>query len=266
MTDETTATAEKPDERDAQAKGAQAQAAEATAATAEKPEPDQESKEARPSTDWERAYKGVQTKINRLNDALTSERRGRQDLLHQNSELAEAIQYLKESQGEILASTVGEDKAKELDQRMRSASAGNRQTQALDAAMTFTKQQAALFLDTLDAMGIAKNDPEIDWAKDAATTEEWYDRVRASVRARVSKEREQYVQAVEKAKSGLDKEAKVKADELTKKQLKDAGMDKIDTGKGAPAQSLGQKIAQMDPTSPEFHKILQQAKAGKLRI
>lgn len=229
-----------------------AQAVTAPAAEPEKPNPEAE-------LAW-KAYKGLQTTVNRLHTRV-------EDVLGQNRSLADALGAVREDQDAILKQTVGEDEFKARVVARAQAQERQAALQAADAGQRFIVAQTGLFLDTLKAAGVDPNDPTIDWARDAGNVEEWRARVGPSVVARIQQANTERIRRHEAELSAkTKKEVEAEAQALTEQQLKAAGVDRIDTAKGSARTSFVDRIR--DPeyrNSPQFLKDLADAKAGRLK-
>lgn len=216
-----------------------------------KPEP-QEPKEP----DYRAAYVGLQRTVNKLHAR-------NEDILRQNRDLASAVEAIKTGQSAILRQTLGEDEAKALEARQAQAIAQSAQLEAARAAEQYIVSQTALFLEVLTEAGVDPN--AIDWAKDASNVQEWAQRVGPAVKAAVRQANESRIREATKtfqAKSA--KEIKEEAEALAQRQLKEAGVDRIDTAKGSGPSTFASRIRDMDANSPEFQKMVNDAKAGRL--
>jgi hypothetical protein len=226
-------------------------------ATAPAPEPAKP--EPKPEPDYRAAYVGLQRSQNKLHTRV-------EDVLSQNRLLADTVKALKEGQQAILKQTVGEDEANAI--AVREVQARER-TAALEAAQTATQLigvQAGLFLETLKEAGVNPDDPSIDWARDASNVQEWAERVGPSVKAALRNANEARIRKTEEGlKAKSQKEIREEAEALTQRQLKEQGVDRIDTGKGSSTASFLQRIREVDVNSPEFARMLNDAKAGRLK-
>ena len=221
------------------------------------PEPQPEQK-AQP--DWEAAYVGLQRSQNRVYGKLNN-------VLKQNAVLADTVKVLKDGQGAILRNTLGDDQARSFETQTRQAQERNAAMQAAQAAENYIRGTTSVLLDALEEAGVNAQDPNVDWGRDASDVNEWVERVRPSVRAAIRKANEQRVRSAEegfKAKSA--KEVKAEAEALTQRQLKEAGVDRIDSGRGSSPGTFASRIRDMDANSPEFQKLIEDAKSGRLRI
>ena len=230
---------------------------EATPQEAPKAETPQEPKQ--PEPDFRAAYVGLQRSQNRLNKRV-------EDVLGQNSALADTVKFLKEGQTAILKQTVGEEEVARMNAREKEGQERSAALQAAQAASQFITTQTGLFFETLVEAGVDPNDPRIDWAKDASNVQEWAERVRPSIKAALRNANAERIRKTEEgyqAKSA--KEVKEEAEALAQRQLKEAGVDRIDNARGSGTSSLAQRIKDMDPGSPEFAKMLMDAKAGRLQ-
>lgn len=211
-----------------------------------------------PKTDYEAAYKGLQRSQNRLHQRVES-------VLGQNAALADTVRALKEGQTAILKQTVGEEEVARMNARETAAQERTAALQAAQAASQFITTQTGLFFETLMEAGVDPQDTSIDWAKDASNVQEWAERVRPSIKAALQKANAERIRKTEEGiRAKTSKEVKEEAEALTQRQLKEAGVDRIDTGKGSSTASLTERLLKMDRNSPEFEKMLNDAKAGRL--
>ena len=206
--------------------------------------------------DYRAAYVGLQRTVNKLHSR-------NEDVLRQNRELASAVETLKVGQSAILRQTLGEDEAKALEARQQAAATQSAQLEAAKAAEQYIVSQSALFIEVLQEAGV---DPKsIDWARDASNVTEWAQRVGPSVKAAVRSANEQRIrQAAASLTAKSQKEIKEEAEALAQRQLKEAGVDRIDTAKGTGRSTFAQRIQDMDANSDEFKKMMNDAKAGRL--
>lgn len=174
-------------------------------------------------------------------------------------EMAQNVKLLRESQTAIVKSTMGEDQAAALDARITSASQDAQRQKAAQSAMQFIEAQTRLFTESLQAAGVDTN--QIAWPTDAGSVSEWHERAKSEVLKAISTSREKYVKAVESANARAKEAAKAEAEKIADKQLKEAGVGRLDTSKGSGA-SLAQRMAALSPTSPEFQELIKQAKRG----
>lgn len=231
----------------------------APAATA--PEP------AKPETqepDYRAAYAGLQRSQNKLHRRV-------EDVLGQNAALAETVRVLTDGQKAILKQTLGDDEVKAMEARESVAQERAASVRAAAAGQSFILAQTGLFLDVLKAAGVDPNDPSIDWARDAGSLDDWRERVGPSVTARIQRantERIAQYEASIKAKTA--QEVAAEAEAMTQQQLKAAGVDRIDTGKGSGATSFADRIRNIDRNTPEgeqrFQKMMMDAKRGTLKV
>ena len=207
--------------------------------------------------DWRAAYVGLQRSQNRLNKRV-------EDVLGQNTALADTVKFLKEGQTAILKQTVGEDEVARMNAREREAQERSAALQAAQAASQFVQAQTGLFIEALQEAGVDPN--TIDWQKDSSNVQEWTERMRPVIKTALRNANAERIRKTEegfKAKSA--KEVKEEAEALTQRQLKEAGVDRIDTARGGSPTTFAQRIAEIDPGSPEFAKMLMDAKAGRLK-
>jgi len=176
-------------------------------------------------------------------------------------EMAQNVRLLRESQTALVKSTMGEDQASALDARLKSASEDGQRQRAAQSAMQFIEAQTRLFTESLQAAGI--DTTQIAWPTNAQSVQEWFDGAKGEVLKAIGTSREKYVKAVEQAATKAKEAAKVDAEKIVDKSLKEAGVGRIDSTKGAGA-SFKQRLDSMNPTSPEFQQLIQQAKRGDL--
>ena len=227
---------------------------EATPEPTPNPEPAPEPKPQEP--DYRAAYVGLQRTVNKLHAR-------NEDILRQNRDLASAVEAIKTGQSAILRQTLGEDEAKALEAKQAQAIAQSAQLEAARAAEQYIVSQTALFLEVLTEAGVDPN--AIDWAKDASNVQEWAQRVGPSVKAAVRQANESRIKkATETVRAKSAKEIEEEAEALAQRRLKAAGVDKIDTAKGAGTTSFIDKIRDMDAGSPEFQRMIELAKSGRL--
>ena len=224
------------------------------------PAPDEPKPEAaKPEPDWRAAYIGLQRNLDR------SQRRT-EEVLEQNKALVGAVTSIKASQNELVKATLGEDKAKEIAARDAQALAQEAQRRAATAAQSLMEAQAEVLLTTLDANGIARNDPAIDWANNAGSVEEWKSRVTTSVKARIAQANEERIAAERNALTAKSKaEIKAEAEALAQRQLKASGVDQIDTARGQASSSLVERIRSLKPGSPEYQRFADEVARGTLK-
>ncbi len=243
MSDETTATEPAAAEPEVQA---------TPPTEAPNPEP-----EKQPEPDFRAAYVGLQRSQNRLNKRV-------EDVLGQNAALADTVRFLKEGQTAILKQTVGDEEVTRMEAREKASHERTAALQAAQATQAFVETQTGLFIETLSEAGVDLS--TIDWAKDASNVQEWKERVGPSVKAALRNANAERIRKTEEGiKAKTSKEVKEEAEALTQRQLKEAGVDRIDNARGSGTSSLAQRIKDMDPGSPEFAKMLMDAKAGRLQ-
>jgi len=205
--------------------------------------------------DWKAAYVGLQTNLNKTHARV-------EDVLKQNQSLVGAIKTLQSGQTELVRSTLGEDKAREMAARDAQAMAQEAARRAATAAQTLMEAQAGVIVSALDAAGIPRDDKSIDWANDANSVEEWQQRVTASVQARIQKANEQRIAAVA-AKSKA--EIRAEAEALTARTLKEQGVDRIDTAKGQSSVNLIERIRNLKPGTEEYRRFEAEVARGTIK-
>lgn len=242
MTDETTPTPEPTAETPAPAETTAP--AEAKAETPTKPQ----------EPDWERAYKGLQTTVNKLHSR-------NEGLLQQNSAMASVVDNIKRDQREVLRATGGEDAVKQSQAREAQMLAQVAASRAANAATELLSAHADILVGALAAAGIPSNDPAIDWAGDAPDVETWKQRVSASVAARIQKANEDRDRKVQtKSAAEIKAEAEALAQRLTK------GDDKIDTAKGTTSSTYVDRVKNLKYGTPEYAEWQRSVMSGRVNI
>lgn len=210
-----------------------------------------------PEPDFRAAYVGLQRSQNKLHSQV-------ENLKQTNATLAETVKILKDGQQALLKETLGEDRAKELEKQHVFQATQAAQLRAAQAAEQLIVAQTGLFLEVLQEAGIDPNSPDIDWAKDASTPQEWAQRVGPSIKLAIKRAEETKVRKVEDTlKAKTAKEIAAEAEALAQRQLKESGVDRIDTAKGGATTSTAERIAKMDPNSAEFKKFYADVLAGR---
>ncbi len=181
--------------------------------------------------------------------------------------LADALAYVKESQKAITVATLGEDAAKDLDSRLNAEQTQRAREQEVATVRDLAERQHKIMLRTAKSLGI-NPETEMDFAQDAKSLDEYEARVTASWDKAIASVPQKYVAALEKAKVESEKEVAKKAEALADKKLREAGIDKVDLGKGAstPPVNFSQRMASMDPNSKEFKEMVELAKKGQLPV
>lgn len=210
--------------------------------------------EAPKEPDWRAAYVGLQRTVNKLHQS-------REEILKQNGVLAGTVGSLKEDIDVLLKQSVGEDEFKNRQAQRAAQDERQASMQAAQNAQTFIVAQTGLFLETLKAAGIDPQDQSIDWARDATTVQEWRERVGPSIVTRIQQANENRIKQHEASlKAKTDKEVEAEAKALTERQLKAAGVDKIDTAKGATTSSasFSERVRRINRNTPEGEAEWQQ--------
>lgn len=235
----------------------EAQPTEATPAT-EAPQPDPREEElARVKAELQQT-RGGYISLQQKYDSVLQRANASTALL---SEVAENMKILNEGQRALVKSTMGEEQAAQLDERLKTATEAKQRDQATARAMEFVEAQTSLFNDALSQFGV---DPRsIQWPQNAASVLEWQQLARQSVAQAIGAARERYVKAVEAAGTKAKEAAKVEAEKIADKELARAGVGRIDNAKGS-GTTFKQRLDSMNPTSPEFQELMKQAKRGEL--
>jgi hypothetical protein len=204
------------------------------------PEPKAEAKpEPKPEPDWQAAYKGLQTTVNKLHARDEA-------VARKESEVAESLRQIREMQTVMARQTLGPEQAARLEAQQRyqqERAAALAAAQTTEAAIT---AYGVVLIDALKTAGISPDDPDIDWARDTGNVQEWQSRVSSSVQKKIEAVIAKRIsQAEEGIKAKSAAEIKAEAEALAARAVKEAGVDKIDTGKSG-ATSGGKSVAEMN--------------------
>lgn len=222
--------------------------------TVEEPKPEVTKPE---EPDYRAAYVGLQRTVNKLHTR-------NEDLQRQNVEIAEALKSVKETTKLLATQSLGPEQMQALEARQHFQAERAAALQAAQRAEQFIATQTSVFLDTLKAAGINPDDPELDWGKDARDVQEWGERIGASVQRKLAKTIEAKLKEAEgKVSAKQSAEIKAEAEALAQRQLKESGVDHIDTAKGSAPTRLADRIRDMDPNSDEFKKFYSDVLAGR---
>lgn len=225
--------------------------------------------ETPPAPDWERAYKGLQTNLNRRDQRI-------EQILSQNQALVGAVETLKGDLDVVLKQSIGEDGLKD---RQAERQVQQERQQALAAAQTaqqFIPAAIDVMASTMRAAGV----PEVDIqavfaaARDTTSVAEWSEITKAGTAAVLAKARASEGTKLEgqlKAKS--QEEIKAEANALAERTLRTKGIDKVDLGKGqsaTPERSFIARLKSIDRNTPEgeaeFQKIRKDVSRGTLQV
>lgn len=202
--------------------------------------------------DWERAYKGLQTTVNKLHSR-------NEGLLQQNAAMASVVDNIKKDQREILRATGGEEAVQKSAAREAQALAAEAARRAGAASMQLLSAHADILVGALAAAGIPSNDPAIDWAGDAPDVDTWKARVSASVAARIQKANEDRERKVQ-TKSAA--EIKAEAEALAQRMSK--GEDKIDSAKGTTSSTYVDRVKNLKYGTPEYAEWQRSVLSGRI--
>lgn len=248
MTDETTPTPEPPAETPVPTDSTAPEQAKAeTPPVATKPQE---------TPDWERAYKGLQTTVNKLHSR-------NEGLLQQNAAMASVVDNIKRDQREVLRATGGEDAVKQSQAREAQMLAKVAADRAAQAATTLLSAHADILVGALAAVGVPSNDPNIDWAADAPDVDTWKQRVTASVNARIQKAVEDRERKFT-AKSAA--EIKAEAEALAQRLAKGNGEDRIDTAKGTTSTTYVDRVKNLKFGTPEYDEWKRSVLSGRIQV
>ena len=205
--------------------------------------------------DWREAFEAQQKATSRVARRL-------EETQSTNKELVEAIKIIRTQQEAIAKATLPPEQAEALIAQVKGSEDGQRQKHLVDQASLLVNAQQRLLRATIEQAGL---DPKsIDWADDAASVDEWTDRVHASIQKEIGKSRDGLLRSVDKAVQTRTRETEAKLKDEQRKALKEAGVDKIDTAQGTPS-SFAERLARLDPNSKEFEALTEQALAGRLK-
>lgn len=206
-------------------------------------------------TDWRKAYESSQ----RTNTRLA---RRMEEFQGTTRELTEALRIIRTGQEAIAKATMPPEQADALIAAGKGSEHVGATRRAIEQATNLIAAQQRVLKAALEGAGL--DTTAIDWANDAASVEDWADRVHTSVQEQIAKGREGLLKSVSKAvKTNTDAE-KVRLKDEQRRTLKDLGADKIDTASGS-ASTFAQRLATMDPNSKEFAELTERALAGQLR-
>lgn len=198
--------------------------------------------EVREQPDYEAAYKGLQRTVNKLHSR-------NEDLQRQNAEIADSLKAVRETTNLLATQNLGPEQVKALEARQVAAAERAAALRASQTQEDFVKAQTGIFIDALKTAGIDPADPEIDWGRDARDLQEWQERFGSSVTKKLEKA---IASRISQAEAGIKArtaaEIKAEAEALAARAVKEAGIDKVDTGKGGGTS----KKSVADMTDEEF--------------
>lgn len=216
--------------------------------------------------DWRAAYVGLQTNLNKSHAR-------QEDLLRQNAALADSLVAIKKSQDALALQQIPDEESKKAYLERQAVEAERAAAKrAAESASQFIEVQTTLLLETLETAGVPRAEfPELfKVGATAANPSEWAEAVRPAVIARIQKQKAAYDKAVQEAEAkGAAKtqaQIKVEAEELARRSLKEAGVDKIDTAKGSGSSNFLERVAALKPGTPEFEDFKRRALQGTLNI
>jgi hypothetical protein len=211
------------------------------------------------------AYKGAQRVIDRV-------QRRNDDLLAQNTTLANTVGSLKEDLDILLKQNLGDEgyqarvKERALSQERQAALA------AANTAEQFIPAAIDVMASTMRAAGVSETDIKQVFAsaRETSSVAEWSEATKQGMTAAITKVKATVTQQVEqqvRAKSA--DEVKAEATALAEHALRAKGMDKVDLGQGTGAnRDLASRIKTLDRSTEDgeaqYQRILKDAKAGRL--
>lgn len=216
---------------------------------------------APPEPDWKQGYAALQTNLNKAIDAIKNRDQ-------QIGELADALKVVKETQSALAKTTLGEDEFKALETRQQQAMERAQVLQGQQASEQFVIHSIATVTAVMRHAGVPEGDigEVFKTAQGAPDAAEWARTVQTLAGERIAKAKEAEIKAeTGKLTAKMREEIKVEAEALLQRERKQSGVEKIDTGSNGKTASLAERIRDMDPASPEFQRVLQQAKRGQLR-
>lgn len=192
----------------------------------EQPKAEPQQPEAKPAPDWEKAYKGLQTTVNRLHDTNAARDR-------ELSKSREELTALRELMSAVAARNLSPEEMTALADRQKVA---QERAAALQAAQSLEQSvQATLTLtDRLMASAGLSDTERKDiyaQARNAGGIQEWTEQVQALAAQRIEQNHAQRISQVEKELRGKAlAEAKAEAEAILAQQVKE--IDKVDTSTG----------------------------------
>ncbi len=236
----------------------------ATGTEAPKPED-----QAKPAPDWEVAYKGLQTSLNKRDRHIDN-------ILLQNQTLMGAVEALKGDLDVVLKQTVGEDGLKARQAERAIAQERSQALAAADTAKQFIPAAIDVMASTMRAAGVAEQDIQAVFlaAKDTANVAEWSEATKSGTVAALAKAKAAESAKIESAvKAKSQEEIEVEANGLAERTLRTKGIDKVDLGRGQrqnPQTSFIERVRSIDRNTPdgeaEFQKIRKDVARGTLQI
>lgn len=224
------------------------------------PQAEPKAEDPKPEPDWRSAYVGLQRTVNKLHSR-------NEDLSRQNFDIAEALKTVKETTSLLARSSLGEEEVKALEARQAQASERAAALQAAQAAGQFVTASLGTLVKVMESAGVGAKDIEevLLGAKQTSNVSEWAETVNALASAKIAKAKETELRKIEEGfRAKSQKEVQEEARALAERELKKSGVDQIDTGRGTATSSLSEKIRDMDPGSPEFARLVEMAKSGRL--
>jgi hypothetical protein len=196
-----------------------------------------------------KAYRGLQTTVNRLHQTIEERTGARQ---------AAQLQSQTEALDLLVRQNLGPEQAAQLQERQRFAT---ERAAALQAAQSLESNQYAMVALTdklMASAGLTEQDRQTIYAqtRNAGGMQEWTDNVHALAQQRLEEINAQRVSKLEgELKGKALTEAKAEADAQLAAQRKELGIDKVDTSTGGTA-STTKSVAEMNDA--EFAKYSEQ--------
>lgn len=205
--------------------------------------------------DWQAAFLASQKTNTRLARRV-------EEFQATSRELTEALKIIRQGQEAIAQATMPPDQAAALIAAGKGSENVGQTKRAIEQATSLIGAQQRVLKAALEGAGLDTS--TIDWANDAASVDEWAERVHTSVQDQIAKGREGLLKTVQKAVKVNTEAEKTRLKDETRRTLKDMGADKIDTAAGS-ASTFAQRLATLDPNSKEFADLTEKALAGQLR-
>lgn len=249
------------DQETATAPEAAAPAPEAATAPSEEPKPEATTAPTQQETNWEKAYKGLQTNLNRVQQT--------------NAELRRQLSAQGGSIDTLLRQQLGEDAYKQHVQEQQFAQQQQQALEAATIAREYVPHAIAVVSETMRAAGVPEKEIENIWvsAGNAATSAEWAATVKAGTAQAIAKAKSDLeARVAEQVRAKSKDEIQAEAQALAERTVRASGIDKVDLGRGqsrTPERNFTERLRSIDRNTPEgeaeFQKLKKEAVRGTLR-
>ena len=219
--------------------------------------------EAKPETDWEKAYKGLQTNYNRLHQTTA-------ELRQRIASVEGTASSVKGDTETLLKQTLGDEGFKTHQQEQRQESERQAALAAAQTAQQFIPQSISVIAETMRLSGVPEAEIQQVFANATQTTSvpEWAAVVKAGTHAAITKAKAQEATSVEaKVKASNSEEIAAEANALAERTLRAQGIDKVDLGKGQSIKDRGfiSKVKSIDRSTPEGEAAWQSLRKEAMR-